>query len=413
MVRYARSLAFLCGLPSLAGCALLPSLPGLLGGGDESQTAEARPADPEPAAGPAPGLAWPQAADCRTLATALVSMPPDQLAALAADAAPLAVAVAKEGVPLAAGRVVGTVQRDVPVQAAGPGGGSAKCTLTVEPLGADITSDAETVGHETVLSKYRSGERKVANPEYSELKQQLKEYTSSDGFGGGIMTTGDPTLDLIGLAAGVVIEAADIFGRKLGKASVEEKLADTPKSFSEPIWQPYSYEVTSIRLTKTAPYRITLQESGGPNWSTTTELTETATFRVATGRRATDRHVLEGGSGDVMQAEVTAWKAAPLQPRVSRLLASLADGPPAETIEPAAGPETAPLAVGRGPVKVVTDQGEVTGKLLADGRIQLKAGDVGRSAFVEVVGKDGVTRYGVVETFDSGRGIAIVKLQGA
>jgi hypothetical protein len=69
--------------------------------------------------------------------------------------------------------------------------------------------------------------------------------------------------------------------------------------------------------------------------------------------------------------------------------------------------------VGRGPVKVVTDQGEVTGKLLSDGRIELKAGDVGRSAFVEVVGKDGVRRYGVVETFDSGRGIAIVKLQGA
>jgi len=45
------------------------------------------------------------------------------------------------------------------------------------------------------------------------------------------------------------------------------------------------------------------------------------------------------------------------------------------------------------------------------GRSWFDPADVGRSAFVEVIGKDGISRYGVIEQVDQTRGIAIVKLR--
>jgi hypothetical protein len=328
-----RSLGWLGVL--LAGCAPAadPALP----------VPPLRAAAIEPAAAPPPPVAWPEARGCRALATALGAMPAAEAARLDPRAAPLALTTLDGDVATAAAAAAAV---DLPLPA---DDGRAPCLLLVEAAATTRAAPRRPLGHEIVRSTYRAGGRR-ANPAYRALREQLREVERSDDVA--VMATGDPTLDLIGLVAGTVLQGIDDALDGGAAARLRARLAATPPTLEEGDWEPYTFAVTTIEATRQGRLRAALVERAtGAAWHLDRPVVERRRFRVAEGRRARDRGLLEGG-GDGLAAttDVAVWEQAGLRPSLAGLLAELAGaavpGALSAATEPAAGPAAEPDTAG-------------------------------------------------------------------
>ena len=304
-----------------AGCATLPPT--------SSPPAKAAPSEPVAAAPAAPP--WPATHDCRALAGELAALETTVSARLDAATAPLGLTVRS---PSAAGPV-----RDLSLP---PDDGARRCALLVELDASVRAAPRRVLGHERIRSTYRAGSAGRANPEYQRLQRELRELES--GSAPAILATGDPGLDLIGLVAGGILggAAAIVDGRHA--SDLRRRLASTPPRIGDVVWEPYSFEVTTLEASRRGPLRARLLDRGaGTVWSVEETIQETGRFRVAAGRRARDRGLLEGGGDGLRDAEdVTAWEQDGVQPRLSFVLAALARAaaPTAAAdwmLEPAAG----------------------------------------------------------------------------
>ncbi|MGD9508691.1 MAG: hypothetical protein AB7I59_04240 [Geminicoccaceae bacterium] len=285
-------------------------------------------ARPQPAAAPPVEVPWPAEAGCRDLATALAAIPVPERPRLDRSASPLGITIrAADGA-------------DTPVDPVGdlplpPDDGLRRCALLVEIGRSTRTSPRRIVAHERIRSVYRSSASGRVNPEHRRLQAELRQIER--GGGAEILATGDPGLDLIGLLAGSVLNgiSATLDAQRI--RTLRERLAATPARLEEAAWEPYSFEVSTVEAARAGKVRaVLLDRATGDVFPFEETVAETRRFRVAQGRRARDRGLLEGGGDGLVDSEVVAvWEQAGVRPGVVALLAALPPAPTASSFPPA------------------------------------------------------------------------------
>lgn len=317
------ALAAALSLGLLGGCSgpTAPPVPSALAPAPAAGSA----AVAEPGAVPAAAEAWPGQGRCDELVPGLAALPAGRRQGLAPEASPMALAVIDRGVVLPAEAADLAVARDVPLPVAARLDGPAPCLLLVD-RGASVRAAARRpVAHELVRSAYRRGTRRTPSQERADLERAAREV----GRGGGpeVLATGDPGVDLIGLLAGSVLDGIDLFRRRSEAERLRAARAATPAAVEEPVWEPYTYDVTTVEAARFGSLRAALVDRGrGRGWRINREVREVRTFRVAAGRSPRDRDLIEGRAGTVaLPADVEVWELGGLRPRVSELLALLAE----------------------------------------------------------------------------------------
>ena len=118
------------------------------------------------------------------------------------------------------------------------------------------------VAQRVVRSTYRRGSQRTTNPEYQALRRTTRELEDEDAAGDTILATGDPGLDLIGLAAGSILGGIDLFRRGQAERQAEEALAATPPTVENVAWEPYTYEATTVEAARAGRLRVALVDRG-------------------------------------------------------------------------------------------------------------------------------------------------------
>ena len=306
---------------------LLPvALTGCLGdqaapsGSSASVGAAASPPTPAPAAVARP---WPHAADCRSLAAAVLAMPAEDRQHLAAASSPFSIDTA---LPVTA---------DLPVRTQGAG----RCRLVVGAVHELPAPAAQPVAHRIVRSEYSAGTRRTKSARWDALDDAEKGLDREDK-GSRILATGDPSLDLIGLVAGTVLGGVDRLRRSQDKSALDQERATTDRYVETEHWQPYTYEVTTMEVHRAAVVEVTLQDPDGPNLTARPLVREGRRLDIAKGRSSRDRALIEGqGEQAATKDDLAVFRAQPPSPSVTDLLRALLAGERAAIpVEPAAGP---------------------------------------------------------------------------
>lgn len=426
----------LVGARLLAPLAVASALTGCLAATAPPPPAVAPAAGPVQAVAPAPPPpAWPEAAGgCRALAEAVLAMPEAERRRLSVEASPFALAVADgAGGLVPAVDAAAAVEADVPFRAVDRADDEAPCVLVLGRGHLVPGGGRRLVGHEVVRSEYRAGTRRTVNPEYRRLREavEAEEDGRGGGPGGSVMATGDPMLDLIGLAGNLVLRGV---GRlRPAREDPAAALARTERYLESATFEPYTYRLASFEVGRTGVLDAALVDRAA---GTVTEakhtLRERRTFPVAEGRHRADRGLLEGtGPQAVLPADVALFEAEPPRPPLSDLLRLLAatagEGRPGGVSEalaflsnslgealpaPAAGDEPRPAAVPASAARVVvhTADGPVEAAWTDAERVEVPTANLGRSRLVEVEGPDGMRTFGLIERVDKAGGRAVVRV---
>jgi hypothetical protein len=339
--------ACLLGVGSLlAGCSAAlpdPEPPAAARDGRPGQ----QPGMPQPVLAGAAAVAslpWPEGASCRERLAALVTLPEAAWPRLSPESPAFAVVMVDREQEIGATTRQPAVLQDLPAPIAGSGTGEAvRCLVLVERSRTARAAPRRVVDHAIVRSTYRRGTQHTENPDHAALRRKLRELDADEGIG--FMATGDPGLDLIGIVAGTILGGFGAVGRAREEQEIEAALAATPRSFEEPVWEPYTYEVTSVEAARRGWLRAALVDRDlDRGWTVAAERRETRVFAVASGRHAKDRDLLEGHGGLLaLPADLAVWEQAGLQPRLSEVVAMLAeaahaaDGVPADAVTIVAG----------------------------------------------------------------------------
>ena len=328
---------------------------------------------PEAPASAPPVAAWPAGGDCRALAAAIAARPPAARAALDRTRAPLALAVSgAPGRPAPA--EAATLDVPLPLD-----DGRRDCVLLLAAAPTMRAAPRRKLAHETVQSSYRASGGARPNPDHRRLQRELRAAQGGDGVG--LVATGDPALDLIGLVAGTVLEGIGTALSGRSEAALRAELAATPRTLREAAWEAYAFEVVTLAASRRGRIRAwLLDRARGLAWGLDQPVLEERRFRVAQGRRARDRGLLEGGDGLAAPAEVAVWEQSGLRPSLAALLARF--GPAADPsvravaladVAEAAGP--APAAGPEAPASASALAGAVAVSVGADGlpRFRLRA----------------------------------------
>ena len=322
---------------------------------------------------------------------AVAALPEESRRRLDPSAAPVAVAVIDQGQQLPIADESGAVTMDLPVPLGD--GRDVPCLLLVERTPTARTAPRQPLAHTIVQSTYRRGNQRIANPKHEELRRTIRELDEKDDD---IIATGDPTIDLIGIVAGGILNGIGSIWRGRAEGEARAELAATPASLVETVWEPYTYQVTTLEAERTGVLRAALVDRRlGRSWPLEQTVRERRRFTVAIGRVPKDRGLLEGQAGDlVTSADVAVWEQGGLQPAVSRLAdalaatqqASAAGNVAAVTAAWAANPvrlaATSTSLVDPGP----TDEPKVPMRRLA-----------AQAGVEQVTSADGVRRYRLIE----------------
>lgn len=266
-------------------------------------------------------MPWPAMTDCRALLAAITALPEESRQRLDPTVAPVAVTVVDQGQPLLPADAAGALTMDLPVSLAG--GREPPCLLLVERTPTSRTAPRQPLAHTIVQSTYRRGNQRIANPKHAELRRTIRALDEQDDD---IIATGDPTIDLIGIVAGGILNGVGSIWRSRAEAEARAELAATPASLAETVWEPYTYQVTTLEAERTGVLRAALVDRRlGHSWPLEQTVRERHRFNVATGRVPKDRGLLEGRAAElVTSADVTVWEQGGLQPSISWLAAALA-----------------------------------------------------------------------------------------
>jgi hypothetical protein len=389
--RLCRKTLVLVIVHSLAGCAggLTPVAP----------TASA----PMPVAmappAPPPAMPWPVGRDCRATLAAVASLAEPARRRLEPTAAPLTITVLDHGIELATAAAGEAVLWDLPVPI--EDGGTASCAVLVDRTPTARAAPRRILAHQLVRSTYRRGSRSTTNPEQAALRRSMRELEQEDGVQ--VLATGEPSVDLIGLLVGGILDGISRYRRGRAETQARDELAATPATLEEVIWEPYTYELTELEATRTGVLRAALVDRRlGRAWPIGREVRETRRFAVAAGRSPKDRPLLESASSDVVsRADVAVWEQAGLQPSLTQLLATLSDatgdGVRLEATEIAAGWAAAPIRLTNAPMGSPDVEPAEPSRQHADGSTALRP----RGSSVEqTVTADGLRSYRLVTPAD-------------
>jgi hypothetical protein len=254
----------------------------------------------------APPPAWPDAAGgCRALAEAVLAMPEAERRRLSADASPLALALADgTGTLSPAEDAAAAVDADLPLRVIDRADDeAAPCLLVLGRPRLVPGGGRRLVGHEVVRSEYRSGSRRTVNPEYRRLRDAAEaEEDGGRGPTGSVLATGDPMLDLIGLAGGLVLRGVNRL--RPAREDPAAALARTERYFETATFEPYTYKLTSFEVGRAGVLDAALVDrAAGRVLEARHTLRERRTFPVAEGRHRADRGLLEGTGPQAALAE--------------------------------------------------------------------------------------------------------------
>ena len=287
----------------------------------------ARPAEPRSAG-------WPAPTGCREVAAQIGAMK-ERLPG-SPSGAPLGVLILGDTQGL-------RVEQDVALPVADSGQPpSAPCLLVVElPSGPPIAT-RRRLGTDTVLSEYQSGTHERANPAYAEARREVNEAAAADRetSGSRLRSTGDLTLDLIGLAANGLIRGVGAYVDGHRSEAAQAKLAATPPTIEEPVYRPYRLTVEDIVTEKEVRTRAALVDRrSGEVWEAPRTVTARQEIEIAQGLHPRDRAMAEGKASYHAPAELRQWEQAPIGIDLSDLLAwtvsATATKPPgSEGLEP-------------------------------------------------------------------------------
>ena len=97
------------------------------------------------------------------------------------------------------------------------------------------------ISQRQLISSYPTGNTRISNPAYRAAADGPKAAKS----GGSIHNTGDPTLDIIGTLADLVLLGYDSFTARGDTATAEQ--GNEPKYVEEPQQAQYSYDLAEHR----------------------------------------------------------------------------------------------------------------------------------------------------------------------
>ncbi len=356
------------------------------------QTVAAVPAAAVPAEAAPVAIPWPSGDTCRAILAAATALPPVAQRRLDPAAAPIAVAMIDGGALVPPDQT--GLASEVPLAGGDPA--AAPCLLLVERTSTTRWKPRKVVAHEIVRSTYRRGSQRVANPEHAALRRKIREL--DDDQDDGIIATGDPTIDLIGLVAGGLLNGIGAIWRGRAEGEARAAMAAMPSSFVEPVWEPYTYQLTTVETERAGQLRATLIERAqGLSWPLEQTVHERRRFKVAVGRLPKDRGLLESQGGDIVTTtDVAVWESGGLEPSLAWLATALPTAPvgglqrdlamvmAAWAARPPGGPQP------RQDVDPAADHP-------FDDTVTATGSQTGRSSVEQLVTADGVRRYRLVE----------------
>lgn len=167
----------------------------------------------------------------------------------------------------------------------------ADCLLVVDrvrPVGAGV----RPLGVATVEAERVRERRRRTNPARRELEERLRELRrqASDADGGRILRTGEPTVDLVGLVAGAVLEAVgSLAGPEDEIAAIEERLAEIPRFVDEDVVERVPLTVERYEAVRRGSVRLALVHVRlGRTWRTEADVVERRRFAVLPPRSPSD-----------------------------------------------------------------------------------------------------------------------------
>lgn len=350
-----------------------------------------------PAAAVPTATAWPAGDTCRSKLAAAAALPEAERQHLDPATSPLAVTVIGGGLPVPPDLVQTGLTLDLPIRTTAPAG--APCLLLVELAPTVRSAPRQPLAHAIVPSTYRRGTQRVANPAHEALRRKVRELEGDPGDD--VIATGDPTIDLIGLVAGGLLNGIGSIWRGRAESEARAALAATPASFAEPVWEPYTYQLTTVETERTGQLRATLIERAqGLSWPLEQTVHERRRFKVAVGRLPKDRDLLESRGGDVVTtADVTVWERGGLRPSLTWLATALPTGPAAGMPGDMAAVVATWTATPHGPLPGLDRADDET----MDATVAITGHTTGSTSVEQVVTADGVRRYQLVEPAAEGQ----------
>lgn len=190
----------------------------------------------------------------------------------------------------------------------------------------DLEVERQTVAREQVASAYQTGARSERNPEYELAKARVEQLErQAKQRGPGIISVGDPMLDLIGTIVGGVLSGFSEYGEERDLEEALAELAQTPRTLEHPTYRPYRFERTVVRASKRAVVPVTLHDRArGRSWRTELRQHEFREFQILDGLDPRDRDYEQHHAASITPWDLDQWAERPPELRLSSVVAGLA-----------------------------------------------------------------------------------------
>ncbi len=242
------------------------------------------------------------------------------------------------------------------------------CLLLVEAA-RDQRVGQRLISRETVRSLYESGVQSERNPEYDAAQVRVRQAErATKEKTPGILTVGDPLLDLVGLLVGGIISGFSQGSRERELDQATTALAATPRSLNQPVYRPYQFERQTFLAGKEATIPVALVDRANRRlWRAQLHRRERRQFEILDGLDPRDRDYEKLNAASVTRHDFERWQREPPQLQLSAIVTALREAGPAPATDTMTAAidqlEAAPPASEAGPSGPV---GPPPGPALAD-----------------------------------------------
>ncbi len=225
-----------------------------------------------------------------------------------------------------------------------PQAAAADYLVVIRPLAVDLKR--RILGKRQENSRFQTATRTLPNPRYAEAQSQLYEAQSNYNAQR-IQNASRPTY---GAAAGLLQGLADgLSSAAVGKARSD--LASISPTISEPVYQDYQFDVTSVEVDRTATYRVWILDRVTKTVAQhDIAAKESKTFELASNLRQQDENIWDKKNKYVEEKSIDEFESSTFSVGLNWLNEQLAKAPPAFRPMPA---ESAVIAEATSPIKIV------------------------------------------------------------
>lgn len=222
------------------------------------------------------------------------------------------------------GQVPGLTQAD-----GNDAGGAKPCVIRLGRIEGH-QANHRVLGHERVRSSYQSGTHREKNPAYEAAQARLRQAERASKPGkSSIVSVGDPLIDLVGTLIGGAITGVSQWGEVDPVEEAIDALMATPRSIEQPVYKPYDFERTRIRVNREAVIPVVLTDrSKARRWRTSLRRRELKEISVLEGLDRQDRDYSSHRENSMTDQEFRRWLEEPPEVPLEDMIASLLIAPP-------------------------------------------------------------------------------------